>query len=152
MGIDLHALVGVDTHAVRQLQMHAIFQLQFHPIMVCDVHFDKFSVFRHAHGDLLFLLLLLLLFWLFSTYDCYPLIQLIHLVCSYPLTLREPNGSTTLANRRDAQQTVQTRARMHHKVVGNFGGEAGVRSLYYQRFRFSEASDVGACTHGRPTK
>ena len=46
----------------------------------------------------------------------------------------------------------RTRARMHHKVVGNFGSEADVRSLYYQRFRFNEASDVGACTHDRLTK
>ena len=45
-----------------------------------------------------------------------------------------------------------TRARMHHKVVGNFGGEADVRSLYYSRFRFNETSDVGACTHSRPAK
>ena len=45
-----------------------------------------------------------------------------------------------------------TRARMHHKVVGNFGSEADVRSLHYQRFRFNEISDVGACTHGRPAK
>ena len=43
-------------------------------------------------------------------------------------------------------------ARMHHKVVGNFGSEADVRSLYYQRFRFNETSDVVACTHGRPAK
>ena len=43
-------------------------------------------------------------------------------------------------------------ARTHHKVVGNFGSEADVRSLYYQRFRFNETSDVGACTHGRPGK
>ena len=27
----------------------------------------------------------------------------------------------------------QTRARMHHKVVGNFRSEADVRSLYYRR-------------------
>ena len=43
-------------------------------------------------------------------------------------------------------------ARMHHKVVGNFGSEADVRSLYNSRFRFNETSDVGACTHGRPAK
>ena len=43
-------------------------------------------------------------------------------------------------------------ARMHHKVVGNFGSEADVRSLYYRRFRFNETSDVGACTHVRPAK
>ena len=41
---------------------------------------------------------------------------------------------------------------MHHKVVGNFGSEADVRSLYYRRFRFNETSDVGACAHGRPAK
>ena len=41
---------------------------------------------------------------------------------------------------------------MHHKVVGNFGSEADVRSLYYSRFRFNETSDVGAYTHGRPAK
>ena len=46
----------------------------------------------------------------------------------------------------------ETRACMHHKVVGNFGREADVRSLYYRRFRFNETSDVGACTHGRPAK
>ena len=45
-----------------------------------------------------------------------------------------------------------TLARMHHKVVGNFGSEADVRSLYYSRFRFNETSDVGAYTHGRPAK
>ena len=44
------------------------------------------------------------------------------------------------------------RARMHHKVVGNFGSEADVRSLYYRRFRFNETFDVGPCTHGRPAK
>ena len=33
------------------------------------------------------------------------------------------------------------RARMHQKVVGNFGSEADVWSLYYWRFRFSETSD-----------
>ena len=44
------------------------------------------------------------------------------------------------------------RARMHHKVVGNFGREADVRSLYYRRFRFNEASDDGACTHDRLAK
>ena len=43
-------------------------------------------------------------------------------------------------------------ARMHHKVVGNFGSEADVRSLYFRRFTFNETSDVGACTHGRPAK
>ena len=43
-------------------------------------------------------------------------------------------------------------ARMHHKVVGNFGSEADVRSLYYSRFRFNETSDVGAYIHGRPAK
>ena len=47
---------------------------------------------------------------------------------------------------------VLSRARMHHKVVGNFGSEADVRSLYYRRFRFNETSDVGTCTHGRPAK
>ena len=41
---------------------------------------------------------------------------------------------------------------MHHKVVGNFGSEADVRSLYHSRFRFNETSDVGAYTHGRPAK
>ena len=46
----------------------------------------------------------------------------------------------------------QTRARMHHKVVRNFGREADVRSLYYSRFRFNETFDVGAYTHGRPAK
>ena len=45
-----------------------------------------------------------------------------------------------------------TRARMHHKVVGNFGSEADVPSLYYRRFRFNDTLDVGACTHGRPAK
>ena len=45
-----------------------------------------------------------------------------------------------------------TRTRMHHKVVGNFGSEADVRSLYYSRFRFNETSDVGAYTHVRPAK
>ena len=45
-----------------------------------------------------------------------------------------------------------TRARMHHKVVGHFGSEADVRSLYYRRFRSNETSDVGACTHGRLAK
>ena len=43
-------------------------------------------------------------------------------------------------------------ARMHHKVVGNFGSEADVRSLYFRGFRFNETSDNGACTHGRPGK
>ena len=43
-------------------------------------------------------------------------------------------------------------ARMHQKVVGYFGSEADVRSLYYSRFRFNETSDVGAYTHGRPAK
>ena len=46
----------------------------------------------------------------------------------------------------------ETGARMHHKVVGNFGGETDVRSLYNSRFRFNETSDVGAYTHGRPAK
>ena len=41
---------------------------------------------------------------------------------------------------------------MHHKVVGNFGSEADVRSLYYRCFRLNETSDIGACTHGRPAK
>ena len=41
---------------------------------------------------------------------------------------------------------------MHHKVVGTFGSEVDVRSLYYRRFRFNETSDVGACTHSRPVK
>ena len=43
-------------------------------------------------------------------------------------------------------------ARMHHKVVGNFGSEADVRSLYFRGFRFNETSDNGACTHGQPAK
>ena len=43
-------------------------------------------------------------------------------------------------------------ARMHHKVVGNFGSEVDVRSLYYRHFRFNDTSDVGACTHDRPAK
>ena len=37
---------------------------------------------------------------------------------------------------------MQIRARMHHKVVGNFGSEADIRSLHYSRFRFNETSDV----------
>ena len=41
---------------------------------------------------------------------------------------------------------------MHHKIVGNFGSEADVRSLYYSRFRFNETSDVDANTHVRPAK
>ena len=45
-----------------------------------------------------------------------------------------------------------TRARMHHKVVGNFESEADVRSLYVRGFRFNETSDNGACTHGQPAK
>ena len=48
--------------------------------------------------------------------------------------------------------TRRSRACMHHKVVGNFGSEADVRSLYYRRFRFNDTSDVGACTHSRPAK
>ena len=44
------------------------------------------------------------------------------------------------------------RARMHHKVVGNFGSEANVRSLYFRGFRFNETSDNGACTNGQPAK
>ena len=43
-------------------------------------------------------------------------------------------------------------ARMHHKVVGNFGSEADVRSLYFRGFSFNESSDNGACTHGEPAK
>ena len=49
-------------------------------------------------------------------------------------------------------QAEQNRARMHHKVVGNFGSEADVRSLCFRHFRFNETSDNGACTHGRPAK
>ena len=45
-----------------------------------------------------------------------------------------------------------TRARMHHKVVGNFGSKADVRSLYFRGLRFNETSDNGACTHGQPAK
>ena len=41
---------------------------------------------------------------------------------------------------------------MHHKVVGNFGSEADVRSLYFRGFRFNETSVNGACTHGQPAK
>ena len=41
---------------------------------------------------------------------------------------------------------------MHHKVVGNFGSEADIRSLYYSRFRFNETSDVRTYTHGGPAK
>ena len=55
-------------------------------------------------------------------------------------------------NARQHAVNLSARARMHHKVVGNFGSEADVRSLYYRRFRFNETSDVGACTHGRPAK
>ena len=47
---------------------------------------------------------------------------------------------------------IPLRARMHHKVVGNFGSEADVRSLYFRGFRFNETSDNGACTHGQPEK
>ena len=43
-------------------------------------------------------------------------------------------------------------ARMHHKVVGNFGSDTDVRSLYYRLFRFNDTSDIGACTHGRSAK
>ena len=43
-------------------------------------------------------------------------------------------------------------ARMHHKVVGNFGSEADVRSLYFRGFRFNETSDNGACTQGQPAQ
>ena len=46
----------------------------------------------------------------------------------------------------------RTWALMHHKVVGNFGSEADVGSLYYRHFRFNQTSDVAACTHGRPAK
>ena len=41
---------------------------------------------------------------------------------------------------------------MHHKVVGNFGSEADVRSLYFVGFRFNETSDNGAHIHGQPAK
>ena len=44
------------------------------------------------------------------------------------------------------------RARMHHKVVGNFGSEADVQSLYFRGFRFNETSDNGACAHSQPAK
>ena len=47
---------------------------------------------------------------------------------------------------------VSPRARMHHKIVGNFGSETDVRSLYYSHFRFNETCDVGAYTHVRPAK
>ena len=47
---------------------------------------------------------------------------------------------------------VLTRARMHDKVVGNFGSEADVGSLYFRGFRFKETSDNGACTYGQPAK
>ena len=50
------------------------------------------------------------------------------------------------------KQNVQAWARMHHKVVGNFGSEADVRSLYFRGFRFNETYDNGACTHGQPAK
>ena len=43
-------------------------------------------------------------------------------------------------------------AHMHHKVVGNFGSEADVRSLYFRRFRFNKTPDVGAYSHGQPGK
>ena len=56
------------------------------------------------------------------------------------------------ANEATMLMCVPGRARMHHKVVGNFGSEADVRSLYYRRFRFNETSDVGTCTHIRPVK
>ena len=46
----------------------------------------------------------------------------------------------------------ETRAHIHHKVVGNFGSEADVRSLYFRRFRFNETSDVDAFTHAQPAK
>ena len=42
------------------------------------------------------------------------------------------------------------RARMHHKVVGNFRSEADVRSLYYRRFRFNETSEL-RCIYSRST-
>ena len=32
-----------------------------------------------------------------------------------------------------SRETEQTRARMHHKVVGNFGNETDVRRLYHSR-------------------
>ena len=64
-------------------------------------------------------------------------------------------GRTTETARgrvRICQASTSFRARMHHKVVGNFGSEADVRSLYYRHFRFNVTSDVGARTHGRPAK
>ena len=45
-----------------------------------------------------------------------------------------------------------TKARMHHTVVGNFGSEGDVQSLYFRGFRFNETSDNSACTHGQPAK
>ena len=39
---------------------------------------------------------------------------------------------------------------MHHKVVGNFGSEADVRSLYHRRLDSMKLPTSGACTHGRP--
>ena len=52
----------------------------------------------------------------------------------------------------EGQRSVWYRARMHNKVVGNFGSEADIRSLYFRGFRFNKTSDNGACTHGQPAK
>ena len=57
-----------------------------------------------------------------------------------------PLPNETLRQRHSDRQP--TWARMHHKVVGNFGSEADVRSLYFRGFRFNDTSDNGACTHG----
>ena len=65
--------------------------------------------------------------------------------------------ASTLLVQRDSdwvelRDRVRSWARMHHKVVGNFGSEADVRSLYFRGFRFNETSDNGACTHGQLVK
>ena len=72
--------------------------------------------------------------------------------CQYTVTKLGIKFDLQLLSERGTTYHCLSRARMHHKVVGNFGSEADVRSLYYRRFRFNETSDVGACTHGRPGK
>ena len=69
-------------------------------------------------------------------------------VCAHRAARQWGGGMCRIARTR----RFPTRARMHHKVVGNFESEADVRSLYFRGFRFNEISDNGACTHGWPAK
>ena len=84
--------------------------------------------------------------WTYThSHPLYPLLPLTGQMCREPSQLQSHLNTCTLTPTLPTSSPpcfspfpLQIRAHMHHKVVGNFGSEADVLSLYFRRFRFNE--------------